>query len=341
MSRCGADEFYAGIMPPEWVEKFSSAISTNRRGPSTANFGTVPELREAVQIAHGLGKEVFVAFNSPYYTSEQVDVLMPLARDLVDDVRPDGLIVSDIGLMLAFIEKGFDKPIVVSTLAIAHNVQSIEFFREIGAKRVILPRQLSVAEIESIRSKVPDMEIEAFILNDTCVYQEGHCHTQHNIPYMENFCFTPWDYETLSNDGLRPVGSAEEEKWQGHLKDYREWLWYCRNCGFSMTLRGLVNGACGLCAIHRLARAGVNVLKIVGREAPLDRKAKSVIVVRTIVDMVLEGMSEEDVNYEARKLRDTPEFCDSGYLCYYRDASTGLKGSTHAPDPGRENGASD
>ena len=108
--------------------------------------------------------------------------------------------------------------------------------------------------------------------------------------------------------------------WREHLENSRDWLRYCRNCGYSMTLRGLTNGACGLCAVPRLAESGVDVLKIVGRESSLDRKAKSVIVVRKILDRILSGASEEDVQAEARELRKTPELCGTGYMCYYRDA---------------------
>ncbi len=327
LSRCGADEFYTGIMPREWVETFTSSIWTNRRGPITANFDTESELREAVTIAHELGKEVFLAFNAPYYTARQMDVIIPIIRRITDEAKPDGLIISDVGMMLILRENGIEKPIIVSTLAVAHNVEAIRFFQEIGARRVILPRQLSISEISSIRSKITDMEVEAFVLNDTCVYQEGHCHTQHNIPNMESFCFTPWEYTTVRNRDLRPVEGELDEKWKNHVDDYREWLWFCKNCGYSMTLRGLTNGACGLCAIYHLNEAGVDVLKIVGRESSLDRKAKSVIVVRKIVDLVLSGAGEDEIKTEAWRLRGTPEFCESGYMCYYRDALT-LEGRT-------------
>jgi putative protease len=320
LSRCGADEFYTGIMPQEWIDTFSTSIWTNRRGPFTANFGQVSDLRQAVEIAHDLGKKVFVAFNAPYYTGLQAEIIGQIIDDLIREVEPDGLIVSDVGLMRMLRDRDVTKPIAVSTLAVVHNEQSIDFFRQVGATRIILPRQLSLSEIESLCSKVTDLELEAFVLNDTCVYQEGHCHTQHNVPNMESFCYTPWEYTTLMNGDLLPVGSRLEEKWTKHLEDYREWLWYCKNCGYSMTLRGLTNGACGLCAIYRLHKAGVGALKIVGRESSLDRKAKSVIVVRKILDMVLSGKDEGEVNSVAQKLRGTPEFCQSGYLCYYRDA---------------------
>ncbi len=320
LSRCGADEFYTGIMPREWVNTFSESIWTNRRGPVTANFGEISDLKEAVSIAHRLGKEVFIAFNAPYYTGRQLEVLLPIIQDIVQEVDPDGLIVSDVGLMLAVSDSRIDKPIIVSTMAVAHNVEAIDFFRDVGARRVILPRQLSLSEIASIRSRVSDLEVEAFILNDTCVFQEGHCHTQHNVPQMESFCYTPWEYTTLSNGDLQPVEGNLEEEWLKNIEDYREWLWFCKNCGYSMTIRGLTNGACGLCAIPRLRQAGINALKIVGRESSLDRKAKSVIVVRNILDMVLSGKGEVEVMEEARRLRGTPEFCDSGYMCYYRDA---------------------
>jgi putative protease len=325
LAKCGADEFYTGVMPREWIERFSTSVWPNRRGPFSGNFNTIPELNGAIRTAHLLGKAVYIVFNSPYYTLSQINVLIPLVRELVQQVEPDGLIVGDVGLILAMRESGIDLQVIVSTLAVAHNVESIRFFRSIGASRVILPRQMSISEIRALRPKVTDVEIEAFILNDTCVFQEGHCHTQHNLPNMESFCYTPWEYRTLSNVDLRPVDGKEEEEWCHHLEDYREWLWYCKNCGYSMTLRGLTNGACGLCAIYKLVEAGVDAVKIVGRESSLDRKAKSVIVVRKVLDRVLSGASEGEAMREARNLRNTPELCGSGYMCYYRDALSGEK----------------
>jgi putative protease len=338
LSRCGADEFYTGIMPRDWIEKFSPLVWTNRRGPFTANFSQTSDLKEAVRIAHDLGKEVFIAFNAPYYTSTQLEIILPLAHDLIDEVEPDGLIISDVGLIRGIQETGVEKLIVVSTLAAAQNVESIRFFQEMGAKRVILPRQLSLSEIENIRARVKDLQLEAFIMNDTCVFQEGHCHTQHNVPDMESFCYTPWEYTTLSNKDLCSVSNKIEKKWRDHIEDYREWLWFCKNCGYSMTLHGLTNSACGLCAIFRLHKAGIDVLKIVGREASLDRKAKSVILVRKILNQVLSGATEEEATREARGIRATPEFCNSGYMCYYRDANSGKQTSAGEPEfsrPGR------
>jgi putative protease len=73
-----------------------------------------------------------------------------------------------------------------------------------------------------------------------------------------------------------------------------------------------------LCAIPDFQRIGVASLKIVGREASPFKKLASVKMVRDIVDRVRSGAPKLHVIERARQLRETPEHCASGYMCYYK-----------------------
>jgi hypothetical protein len=92
------------------------------------------------------------------------------------------------------------------------------------------------------------------------------------------------------------------------------------NCGCSFSPKRLPNGPCGLCAIWDFCRIGVDCLKIVGREAHPHRKLLSLQLVNSVVQAVSEGRTIEDARGFARGLRETPDLCDSGYMCYYREA---------------------
>ena len=80
------------------------------------------------------------------------------------------------------------------------------FFADLGASRAILPRQTRVEEAVAMATAVPEMEIEVFILNDGCIYEEGHCSTLHRAGPI---CLTDWSY-TFRSSGSNPPLTADE-----------------------------------------------------------------------------------------------------------------------------------
>jgi putative protease len=103
-----------------------------------------------------------------------------------------------------------------------------------------------------------------------------------------------------------------------HMDSYREWLWYVTGSGGG-SAEGLPCGPCGLCAISELSRMGIAALKIAGREGSAMRKLISLRLVKAVVDLVRHGASPEEVAARARRMRNTPQMCDTGYMCYYRN----------------------
>ena len=88
--------------------------------------------------------------------------------------------------------------------------------------------------------------------------------------------------------------------------------------GCGATPKGLPYGPCGLCAIPDFQRIGVSSLKIVGREASPFKKLASVKMVRDIVDRARSGAPRLHVIERAKSLREAPEHCASGFMCYYK-----------------------
>jgi putative protease len=99
----------------------------------------------------------------------------------------------------------------------------------------------------------------------------------------------------------------------------REYLWYQNNCGSSFQQNGLPNGPCSLCWFGHFRDWGVTAVKIVGREASFYRKMRSLQLVKAVMAEVKEGGACEKIAQFARSLRATPEYCDKGYMCYFRD----------------------
>lgn len=316
----GADELYCGFVPREWMEAYTGAIWLNRRSPVGASLATFESLAELVRGAHSHGLPVFLTLNAPTYNDSQLRRITELARRAAGEIGVDAFIVSDLGLLLTLADLGLEARIHISSIASALNSQAIEFYRELGASRLILPRALSLPEIADLARTVDGgIELEAFILNDGCAFEEGLCHTTHHHR-VGAFCWNiaRWSYEPCTDDG-RALTGDESSLLADHMQSYREWIWYVNGCGQPLSPSGLPYGPCGLCAIPALARMGIASLKIAGRQASSLRKFASLRLVKAIVDLVRTGASPDEVAARARQIRNTPELCAAGYMCYYRD----------------------
>ncbi len=315
LAASGATEFYCGVAVESWAQRYGNLAWLNRRGVGAAN-PNLDALRRLVVEANRFAIPVAVALNSPFYTASQLPDIVALCRDLAD-VGVRRVIVSDPGLILALRASGSTLAISASSVAAIRNSQACEFYRDLGVQRVILPRHMSLGDIQRIKERAPDLEIEVFVLNDGCTYEEGSCATTHAAGA---FCLTEWSYAFARFDGA-PLSGEERGALDRNVTDYKEWIWYLSNCGHSSSARRLPNGPCGLCAIWDFCRVGVDCLKIVGREAHPHRKLLSLQLVKTVVEQVEQGASKEQAGDFARELRETPDLCDSNYMCYYRDGS--------------------
>lgn len=311
----GAEEFYVGFIPIQWIRAFSSGVWMNRRA-TQASIPAIEEFALLVERAHSYDVPVFMTLNAPYYTDDQISVLIEIVKE-ANRNGVDAFIVSDIGLMMAIKDELPDAKIHVSSLAAVTNSESIALYRDLGASRIIFPRSLSLTEMEEVIDiGGDDLEYEAFILNDGCVYEESFCFTTHN--QVGAFCSTQnWEFTFTSSEN-RPLKEKEAERLNEHLADYEDFVWYTHSCGSTVSDNGIPLGPCGLCAMNDLYKIGVDSLKIVGREANAYRKLASVQLVSTIAESVKDGMDKEAVQERAINIRKTPEFCEAGYMCYYR-----------------------
>ena len=242
---------------------------------------------------------VHVALNSPHYPPGAVEMLAEFGGRLLRDMGIDALIVADMDLLLALAEAGHAAQLHLSSLATSSNAASSRFFKGLGISRIILPRHLTLAEID--HCVIDEMEFEAFLINDGCVFEEGLCATTHDAG---TFCLQ-------DGDGLKNMPP-------GLLDRYAFWKWTQNNCGCS-TSRGFPLGPCGLCAIPRLQAAGVRSLKVVGREASLERKYASVKLAAMARDLARDGGGAQNIREATIALRGGASLCRESHACYYPD----------------------
>jgi len=130
------------------------------------------ELEMAVKLARKLQKKLFVTLNAIPHNSELE--LLPDYVNYLESLEVDGVIISDSGVF-NIVKRISNLPLIVSTQASNTNWASVAMWRDLGAKRIILARELSLREISEIREKVPDVEIEVFIHGAMCVSISGRC----------------------------------------------------------------------------------------------------------------------------------------------------------------------
>lgn len=173
------------------------------------------QLSDAVKYAHGLGKKIYVAVN---IFAKNAD--LPLLEDyfaFLQSCAADAAIVSDPGVFYAARKAAPSLQLHISTQANITNRNAVKFWREQGASRVILARELSIDEIAEIHAAVPDVEIEAFVHGAMCISYSGRCLLSDylaNRPSNRGECVQAcrWKYGIRKKDELSDSGWLDIEE---------------------------------------------------------------------------------------------------------------------------------
>lgn len=155
----GADAAYCG------VPRYSLRARENEF--------SLHNLKDAVDLARHMGKKIYFTVNAIPRNSKIPS--FPRYIDTMAELNPDGLIMADPGLILITKERCPNIPIHISVQTNTMNYAAVKFWQQIGAKRVILSREVSIPEIAEIKQRVPDMEIEVFVHGAICIAHSGRC----------------------------------------------------------------------------------------------------------------------------------------------------------------------
>ncbi len=245
----GADAVYFGVS------------ELNMRAKAK-NF-EVGDLGEIVEICQKKGIETNLTINSIIMEEE-----VPRLEEVVIGAKESGIdIIICWDTSVIQLCREYEIPFCVSTQASVSNSRSANFYKSLGAKRVVLARECSLEEIRKIRSET-DIEIEAFVHGAMCVAISGRCFMSHSLfgkSANQGECIQPCrrEYEIIDKQDNNTLILGED---------------------YILSPKDL----CTIKFIDQLIESGINIFKIEGRKRSPDYLSKVLKVYRQAIDLYFE-----------------------------------------------------
>lgn len=128
---------------------------------------------QGIAYAHERGKKVYSTVNSFPFNSQVKLYENHIAK--VAELKPDALIVSSPGVVKLAAKIAPDIPIHLSTQANVMNALDAQVYYDLGVKRIIVAREISLKDCEAIKTVIPDLELEVFVHGSMCFAYSGRC----------------------------------------------------------------------------------------------------------------------------------------------------------------------
>ena len=245
-----------------------------RTNPS--NF-SADELKKAVELAHSLGKKVYLTCNT-LPRNEEIEKLPDFLK-YAQDIGIDAFIIADIGVMALAKKYAPNVDIHMSTQVGIVNYQTANALYEMGASRIVTARELSLDEIKTIRDKTPnDLEIEVFVHGAMCMSFSGRCILSDYMTHRDanrGDCAQPcrWKYHLVEETRPGQYFPINEEKNGTYIFNSRD--------------------LCMIEHIPELVDAGVDSFKIEGRAKSEYYTAIVTYAYRNAIDEYLKNPTDD------------------------------------------------
>ncbi len=263
------------------------------------NF-SLEEMKEGVQYAHEHNVKVYVTANILAHNAD-IEPVKAYFRDLME-VKPDALIISDPAIFTIAKEMLPEMELHISTQANNTNYGTYNFWYQLGAKRVVSARELSMAEIKEIRKNIPDdMEIETFIHGAMCISYSGRCLLSSFMAGRDankGACTHPcrWKYAVMEESRPGEYMPIEENERGTYIFNSKD--------------------LCMIEHIPELVDAGIDSFKIEGRM----KTALYVATVARTYRMAIDDFFESPQKYQ----ENLPKYRELISQCTYRQYTTGF-----------------
>lgn len=264
--RYGANAVYLGVV--------DFSLRAMRKG----ELITLENLKDAINLAHSLGVKAYVTLNIFAFNNDIKQ--LESCIDRFQDANPDAIILSDFGVFNLVRKHMPNTPIHISTQTNTLNYESVKFWRDLGASRVILARELPIKDIAEIRKNVPDVELESFIHGAQCVSFSGRCllsdyFTNGERKANHGNCSQPcrWSYKLVEETRPGQYYEIHQDERGSHILSPKD-----------------------LCLVEHLSElidAGVDSLKVEGRTKSLYYVSAVAKTYRQAIDECLKNPSAD------------------------------------------------
>lgn len=264
--RYGANAVYLGVV--------DFSLRAMRKG----ELITLENLKDAINLAHSLGAKAYVTLNIFAFNNDIKQ--LESCIDRFQDANPDAIILSDFGVFNLVRKHMPNTPIHISTQTNTLNYESVKFWRDLGASRVILARELPIKDIAEIRKNVPDVELESFIHGAQCVSFSGRCllsdyFTNGERKANHGNCSQPcrWSYKLVEETRPGQYYEIQQDERGSHILSPKD-----------------------LCLVEHLSElidAGVDSLKVEGRTKSLYYVSSVAKTYRQAIDECLKNPSAD------------------------------------------------
>ena len=259
------------------------------------------ELHEAAEYVHARNKKIYLTLNTMPHGDEY-----PALRQFLTSIKSagiDAVIVADLGVMALVKEIMPDMEIHISTQASIVSPEAARAYAAMGAKRLVLARELTLDEIIAIKAGLPEgVELEAFVHGSMCVSYSGRCMLSHNLTGRDanrGACTQPCRWVYTVTEEKRPEMPYPVE--QNELGT------------FIMSSKDM----CTIGIVPKLIEAGIDSFKIEGRMKSAYYTAVTTNAYRMAIDSYLRD--PDGYVYDPRLLRELEsvshrEYCTGFYL---------------------------
>ncbi len=305
--RYGANAVYLGVV--------DFSLRAMRKG----SLITMENLNQAIETAHKLGAKAYLTLNI-FAFNDDIKLLEQNIERFAES-KPDAIILSDFGVFNLVKKYMPNIDIHISTQTNTLNYESVKFWQDLGASRVILARELPIKDIAEIRRHVPDIELECFVHGSQCVSFSGRCllsdyFTDGERKANHGNCSQPcrWSYKLVEETRPGQYYEINQDERGSHILSPKD--------------------LCLVEYIPQLIEAGVDSLKVEGRTKSLYYVSAVAKAYRAAIDEYMSNQNADLSKYYMELLKVGNRGYTTGFALgenkpdsYSYDISKGLAGA--------------